>query len=261
VGFPELTEDEKQELAPGREVVSLDLGDDDKKAKRRKKEDFGEKVKAHIRYRLADGTIVPGSTTILGVLDKPALVGWANRLGLEGIDSRKYVTEAAEIGTLAHYRVACDMRGIEPDLKDFTPEQVRRSDFSIVTWQRFKKGKTLEPLCIEAPFISEAHRFGGTVDWYGLVDGEPTLIDCKTSSGIYDEHKAQTASYAKLLRENGKPVKRAIVLRLGRTEEDKEEPIENMSHTLSTREARLCWEIFVHAHAIYDLRKELRRKS
>lgn len=239
-------------------AVSLDIKTKGKTW--RKRENYGEKVKAHIRYTTADGKQVPGSTTILGVLDKPGLVRWAWNLGRDGIDANKQRNEAAAIGTLAHYRVACDMRGVEPDLKDFTPEQVRRSDFSIATWRKWKEGKTLEPLCIEQPFVSEEHRFGGTVDWYGLVNGEPTLIDCKTSSGIYDEHKAQTASYVKLLREHGKAVKRAIVLRLGRTEEDLDEPIENMVHVLSTREARICWEIFTHAHAIYNLRKELRRK-
>lgn len=243
------------------ETVSLDLNDEGKKPKRKKREDFGEKVKAHIQYKLADGTKVPGSTTILGVLDKPGLVYWAWNLGRDGIDPNKQRDEAATIGTLAHYRVACDMRGVEPDLKDYTPEQVRRSDFSIATWQRWKAGKTLEPIHIEQPFVSEAFRYGGTIDWYGLVNGEPTLIDCKTSSGIYDEHKAQTASYVKLLREHGKPVKRAIVLRLGRTEDDKDEPIENMSHTLSTRDARICWQIFVACHEIYELRKALRRKA
>ena len=228
--------------------------------KRRKREDFGEKVKAHIQYRLADGTVVPGSTTILGVLDKPGLVRWAWNLGREGIDANKQRDEAAAIGSLAHYRVACDMRGVEPDLKDYTPEQLRRSHFALDTWQRWKAGKFLEPKLIEAPFVSEAHRYGGTVDWYGLVDGVPTLLDHKTSSGLYDEHKAQTASYVKLLRENGLPVKKAILIRLGRTEEDTQEPIENMSHVLSVREARICWEIFLHARELYELKKALRRK-
>ena len=58
--------------------------------------------KAHIRYKLKDGTVVPGATTITGLLNKPFLITWANRLGLEGIDSTKYRDAAADIGTLAH---------------------------------------------------------------------------------------------------------------------------------------------------------------
>src|SRR5439155_21898181 len=57
--------------------------------------DFGDKVKAHVRYYTSKGEQVPGVTTILSVLNKPALVSWANRMGLQGIDTHKYVDEAA----------------------------------------------------------------------------------------------------------------------------------------------------------------------
>jgi len=93
-------------------------------------------------------------------------------MGLEGIDTRKHTDEAKAIGTLTHYLVECDMRGVEPDLKDYTPAQVERSSFSIQTWTRFKQGKELKPILIEGRLVSEAHRFGGTVDLYGLLNGK-----------------------------------------------------------------------------------------
>ena len=37
-------------------------------------------TKTHTRYYLQDGTLVPGSTTVTGLLNKPALVKWANNL-------------------------------------------------------------------------------------------------------------------------------------------------------------------------------------
>ena len=37
--------------------------------------------KAHTVYKLADGTRVPGATTITGLLNKPHLVRWANKIG------------------------------------------------------------------------------------------------------------------------------------------------------------------------------------
>jgi len=64
-----------------------------------------KRAKAHQRYRTSDGTIVPGVTTVIGILNKPALVKWANDLGLRGIDSASYVDETARIGTLAHEMV------------------------------------------------------------------------------------------------------------------------------------------------------------
>ncbi|MBA7569795.1 hypothetical protein ES708_11536 [subsurface metagenome] len=63
------------------------------------------KIAAHIIYRTRSGQSVPGVTTILSVLNKPALVPWANRMGLQGIDVAKYVDDKAAIGTLAHYLI------------------------------------------------------------------------------------------------------------------------------------------------------------
>ena len=46
-----------------------------------KTEQVTKRSRAHITYKLADGTAVPGVTTVLSVLNKPALVKWANNLG------------------------------------------------------------------------------------------------------------------------------------------------------------------------------------
>ena len=51
---------------------------------------MARKPSAHTVYTDSLGTRVPGATTIIGILDKPALIKWANNLGLAGIDSTKY---------------------------------------------------------------------------------------------------------------------------------------------------------------------------
>src|SRR5687768_11080950 len=56
--------------------------------------------KRHTQYLTADGTLVPGVTTITGQMDKPALAFAANRLGLQGIDSGVHWKGLAAIGTL-----------------------------------------------------------------------------------------------------------------------------------------------------------------
>ena len=55
--------------------------------------------RVHTVYKTKDGKRVPGVTTILGVINKPALVRWANNLGLQGIDSTNYVDATARCGT------------------------------------------------------------------------------------------------------------------------------------------------------------------
>src|SRR5690349_1150250 len=87
--------------------------------KRNKKADMGDKVKAHQRYYADDGEMLAGATTVIGVLGlgKDRLIGWANRLGLEGTDSTKYKEEAAASGTCLHYLVECYMTGEDPTEK------------------------------------------------------------------------------------------------------------------------------------------------
>ena len=84
------------------------------------------KVTAHTRYRSPFGDIVPSVTTVLSILNKPALVKWANNLGLQGIDSSKYTDEKAAIGTLAHEMVLCYFEDREIDTSDYSANQIEQ---------------------------------------------------------------------------------------------------------------------------------------
>jgi hypothetical protein len=174
--------------------------------------------KAHVRYKLSDGTTVPGATTITGLLNKPFLITWANRLGLEGIDSTKYRDAAAEIGTLAHQMIQDYLQGAETDFSNYTKEQISLAENAVLSFFEWEKGHKIEPIICEIPLVSELHRFGGTVDCYCMLDGEPTLLDFKTGKAIYDEYFVQLAGYKNLLEEHDHPVKSCHILRVGRDE-------------------------------------------
>ena len=109
------------------------------------------KSKAHQRYRLVDGTIVPGVTTITGVMNKPALVKWANNLGLKGIDSSKYVDELASIGTLAHKIVEnhilkfLDLE-FDENYKDYTENQMDLAENAALKFFSWEKENKVEYL-------------------------------------------------------------------------------------------------------------------
>ncbi len=210
---------------------------------------------AHQRYYTADGTQVPGVTTILGVLDKPYLVAWANRMGLQGIDSRKYTDEAASVGTLAHYLVECELAGVEPILDDYTPNQLERAQHSLGHFHAWKAQHDLSPVLVEAQLVSERYRYGGTVDCVAWLDGQLTLIDNKTSSGIYDEMKWQVAAYMALAVEHGHRCTGARILRIPRSDGDG-----LIEHVLSRQELVVGWTIFHHALSIYGLKKKLRQR-
>jgi len=181
-----------------------------------------KRSKAHQRYRLTDGSIVPGVTTILGVMNKPALVKWANNLGLQGIDSSAYVDETAKIGTLAHEMVQEYLGGPEWDRSAYNPGQIDLAENAVLSffeWER-RNVSSFETVFIEKQFVSETNRYGGTVDWYGELNGEMWLVDFKTCKTLYPEHTYQTAAYWALLIEKGYRVDGARILRIGRSEDE-----------------------------------------
>ena len=209
------------------------------------------KTKAHIRYKLQDGTRVPGVTTLTGILDKPALKYWANKIGLEGIEIRKYVDDKADIGTLAHYMVLCDFKGKTPDTLDYSKNQIEQAETCLIKFWDWKSGKEIEPILLEAPLVSEKHRFGGTCDIYAKVNGTPTLIDLKTGRGIYDEMLYQVSAYKMLLAEHKYLAEQCMILRIGRNEEEGFE-------TKVLNSTALYEEIFLRCLEIYNLRKQLK---
>jgi len=210
--------------------------------------------KAHIRYKTSDGKIVPGATTITGLLNKPYLIRWANQLGLEGIDSSTYTDEAAKTGTLAHAMIQADLQGTQLDLSQFSPVQVDLAENACLSWYEWKKHHEVVPVHCEVPFVSDRMGYGGTVDCYCMLDGKPTLLDFKTGKAIYPEYFVQLAAYAELLREAALPVDETRILRVGR---DATEGFEERS----VSDTRKWFEIFQHLLGIYYLKKELDWKN
>ena len=214
------------------------------------------KVKAHIRYRLEDGTIVPGVTTITGsqiAWGQRALINWANRMGLSGIDTTKYTDDKADIGTLAHAMVTDWLLKQETDTSDYSKNQIDQAENAALSFYEWAKGKNIEPVLVEKPLISEKHRFGGTADIYAIVDGVIELIDLKTGSGIYEEMLVQVGGgYRQLLIENKYKVERVRILNIPRAEDER-----FIEQVIGTKQCEVAWEIFLNCLANYQLRKKL----
>ena len=212
--------------------------------------------KTRVTYKLADGTQVPGVTTVLGVMAKPELMRWQNKMGLQGIDTTVYVDGLAQIGTLVHYLVECDINGSTPDTRAFSMDQLNQAEKCFQSWKNWRKGKTVEPILQEASFVSEAHRYGGTIDQYIRVDGVSTLLDIKTAKGIYDEMVFQVVAYDHLMKENGHQPEEAKILRIGRSDDEtfEEKPIDTTGIKY-----RLQWDLFLRCLDVYNLQKLLRK--
>lgn len=207
--------------------------------------------RAHTIYKTTAGQRVPGATTITGLLNKPYLVAWANKLGLEGVDSTKYRDEAADVGTLAHAMIQAHLQGFELDMNEHSPLTIDLATNAVLSYLEWEKGHTIKPILCETPLVSDSMRFGGTVDCYCELDGKMVLLDFKTGKAIYDEYFVQLAGYAELLKEKGYHVDECHILRVGRDETEgfEERTVKNWDRQ---------FDMFVNLLDIYYIKKELK---
>lgn len=210
-------------------------------------------TKAHTRYYTTDGQLVPGATTVTGLLNKPQLIVWANRLGLQGIDSTKYRDKAADIGTCAHLMVQCYIANEKPDLSQFSQDTIDQAENALISFFEWEKSHKIEPVLLEKGMVSDNYLFGGTVDCVANLDGKLWLIDFKTGSGIYDEMGMQLAAYRKLLIEHGYVIEGCRILRIGRSEDEGFE-----DRIFDNRQLEKQWEIFNHLLQVYHLKQEIK---
>lgn len=214
-----------------------------------------KKSKTHTIYKTKDGQRVPGTTTITGVMDKPALVSWANGLGLKGIEVKSYVDELALIGTLAHYMIECYCREIKPELDTYSKAQISLAENSTIKWLYWQDSVKFKPLFNELQLISEKHLFGGTLDIVGEINGKKVLVDIKTCKGIYGEHKTQVSGGYKILAdENGLNIDSVIITRVGRNENEGFEQI-----NISSEESILHQKRFLICRELYEINKQIGR--
>ena len=173
---------------------------------------------------MPDGTKVPGVTTICGMLDKPALVGWAGKTmqawaevhgqqcwnaGKEGLDCPGMVgwneilygarDKAADFGTQVHELFEMKLKG-ETIRPEPIPREVAQGLSNAMQWLE-STALTVKPM--ETPMVSEEFKFGGTPDAVGLSMGRSYVMDWKTGKSIYPEVALQMAAYRQLLREAG----------------------------------------------------------
>jgi len=215
--------------------------------------DSPKKAKAHIQYKLPDGTKVPGVTTVLGILNKPALVKWANNLGLQGIDSSKYRDNLAEVGTLAHQMIVDYFNKVKTDTSEYSQSQIDLAENCLLSFWEWEKGHKIEVIMAESQLVSQEYGFGGTIDCFCKLDGQPTLLDFKTGKAIYPEMFCQLAAYEQLLAESGQLIEVTRILRIGR---DNDEGFEE--RTISKLDKQ--WQVFLNCLSIYNLQKDIRKE-
>jgi hypothetical protein len=136
----------------------------------------------------------PSVTTLLDLLAKPALIKWANKQGLLGIDINNVRKKALAGGTSIHEQIENYCKGTG----DFEREIDRQS------FETFMQGKKLRSMECDI----ETEWFVGRYDAEIMVDDEIYIVDYKTGfkGRVYLEHKLQLIAYTM-----AKPAQMAIV--------------------------------------------------
>jgi hypothetical protein len=214
-------------------------------------------------YFLADGTPVPGTTTVLGRFkDSGALLHWAWRRGKEHPDEPLYAArdEAGNIGTAAHAMVEARIKGGDPEwaeeLLALDPPGQARARNAFGMYEKWASMNRLVIVDQEMQLVSEKYRFGGTPDAIGLIDGELCLVDWKTSNGVFMDYLLQLAAYRLLWEENhpDRPLTGGFHLcRFSKEHGD-------FAHHYY-RELDKAREMFIHLRAAYEFDKELKKRA
>ncbi len=176
----------------------------------------------HTVYRTRDGVRVPSVTTVLGMLDKPALLWWAWDLGRKGEDYRKVKQRAADVGTVAHGLCEAYLRGMELDTSNLVPEVVAQAQVSFERFRKWWDAQGYTVLHNELPLVSEKWRVGGTLDVMAQDrEGNLVLVDLKTSRRVYFEMQLQVSAYAAIYEEvTSGPVSELFIVRIGKAEQE-----------------------------------------
>lgn len=170
------------------------------------------------RYKL-DGQWVPGVTTILGVLDKPAIPKWAARQvaeyvadNIDGVETLRAMgrasmvealrnipwqkrDDAADRGSSIHDYAEAILHGHEIEVEEHLAPVVENAIRFMDDWQ-------IKPLLIERPVASREHQWAGTFDlianYVHPVTGDrgTAIFDWKSGKALYPEFAWQLNAYA-----------------------------------------------------------------
>lgn len=216
-----------------------------------------------------DGEPVFGVTTICGMLNKPALVGWAGKLcterawraGKAGDPLPKWTDilygqrdDAASAGTLVHELFEAHLRKLPlPEVPETDVGRAALQGFENARNWLASSGMEIEPH--ERPLVSTQFRYGGTPDALATDGRRLYLADWKTSAAIYAEMVIQMAAYRQLLREvEGTEVHGVHLVRFSRDHGD------FAHHFFGGDLLDTGWEVFVRLLAISPLLKEIEKR-
>jgi len=189
-----------------------------------------------------DNKIIQGVTGVCGVINKPALVPWAAKVGHDfllanfepgrpydeieiadlaadmKVAHRKQTNKAATIGTMAHNYIEGAIK-YKLGVWDNKPKKPANKQAlnAINAYAEFAKHYEIEYHASEPKVYSKLYGYAGTLDIDATINGKRCIVDLKTSNGIYPEMWLQTAAYQQARQEElGIKYDERWILRIGK---------------------------------------------
>ena len=212
-------------------------------------------------YKLANGTSVPGVTTILSRFkESGGLINWAWTQGRDGKELYEARDTAADVGTVAHALVEQHINRLtfKETLQDFasvpsaTLAKANQAFDAFKTWERHSN---LKIVYTEVSLTCECHCYGGTLDAVGEIDEELCLLDFKSGAALYVDALYQMAAYRHLFAINhpGEPLTGGFhLLRFSKSNGD-------FDHKYFA-DLNEEWEAFTLMRRLYDIDRAAKKR-
>lgn len=171
---------------------------------------------ANFENYVIDGQKLDRVTSVLGIINKPALIGWYGKHGTK--ECSRILKESAAFGTALHEFIECyNKTGMDPEITDSRHQKL---------FNKYKTWATENKLeCVESELQVHSLKWGyaGTLDSLARVNGKLEILDYKTSKDFYETYQLQLMAYRVAVHEMGLFVNEHIgrrVIRLGREDEE-----------------------------------------
>lgn len=184
-----------------------------------------------------NGNIVDGCTSVLKVIDKPALLPWGVKVTCDYIEKnlkvgvpldeiqkmnlikeakaqhRSKKTDAGDLGTLLHSLVE---KVAKKQPYDEPVNPILKTSFD--QFRAWVKENEVEFLASERKVYSRQHNVAGTLDLIMRIKGKVVLGDIKTASGVWNEMFLQTNFYKGAMQEEfpDKHIDHVAIIRCGK---------------------------------------------
>lgn len=161
------------------------------------------------------GHYVPRVTKLLGTINEPYLLKWANSLGYKHMDYNQTLNMYAEIGSEVHKQIELYLKTCQ------TPSNPAPGFISFRSWwAQMNILNTITDIQSEVPLVCEY--FGGTADLLFNANGHYCLTDFKTSNNIGYKYVMQLAAYKHMIENTyGIKVDYCFILQVDKYKPDK----------------------------------------